>query len=71
MPNPEYNVELSADKKSVEVTVGAEKLVLSIDEAYGFAEIIQNVAGQPGFEDHVDRALGGWGEPGWTDGGTC
>lgn len=73
MSNPEYNVELVTkdDESFVKITVGSEVLEFSIDEAYAFSDVIVNVANQPAFEAHVDQALDGWGQPGWTDGGTC
>ena len=51
----------------VHIKVGKEELWFTIEEAYGFTEYIENVAGQVEFEQHVDDVFDNWG----TEGGTC
>ena len=55
----------------VKIVVGTETLMLTIEQAFGFAEIVQNCAELPGALNHIDSVFEGWGSEGWTDGGTC
>ena len=55
----------------VTVSIGKETLTLTIDQAYGFAQIMETAASLPAALNHIDNVFEGWGDEGWSDGGTC
>lgn len=55
----------------VTITLGSETLTLTIEQAYGIAQVMENAAGLPASLEHIDAVFEGWGSEGWSDGGTC
>ena len=62
------NVEVDG-VNMVKIAVGTETLMLTIDQAFGFANIVQNCAELPGALNHIDAVFDNWFDG--YDGGIC
>ena len=62
------NVEVDGTNM-VKIVVGAETLMLTIEQAFGFANIVRICAELPGALNHIDAVFDSWGDG--YDGGTC
>lgn len=48
----------------VRIRVGASELLLTIGEAYDFAEAVTTAADDPAFSEHLDGVFDAWGAGG-------